>query len=120
MAAPAVARPLETGSIEVLKLVKATENEWEAKLAAARRETEETTARLRSEAESAIRAARTAAEDDRARALETARAGIDQEVAAILAQGETAAKAAGRVEGRRPSDQLDRVIAVVLGPFAPA
>ena len=117
-AARAASSPSLEGSVELLKRVKATETEWDQALRAARSNLEETVSRLHAEADSTVRAALAAAEAERARALERARAEIDQEVATILAEGKASAESAARVEGKRPEDQRDRVIRIVLGPFA--
>lgn len=106
------------GSVEVLKRVKATETEWDQKLAAARRESEERIARLRDENAATLKAALAEAEAERARTLERARVDTGREVATILTEGEQAAAAAARVEGKRPRDQRNRVLAVVLGSLA--
>ncbi len=119
MASSAAAAPLELGSIEVLKRIKATETEWEEKLTAARRDSESTLARLRSEADQALAAARAETETERAAALERAHAEVEKEVAEIFARGEVEAKDAGSPAGKRPSDHRDQVIALVFGPFAP-
>jgi len=104
-------------SLEALKQVKATEAEWDARLDAARRETEETLHHLRSEGEAAIRAAHAEAERDRAVRLEHARAEAETEAEAIVADGRRAAERAAHSEGRRPSDKRDAILEVVLGSF---
>jgi len=113
--APAPGGP---ASIEVLKRVKATEVEWELKVATAQREAEEALVRRREETAATLKAASAEAEAERARALERARVGAEAEVATILADGRRAAEAAGRAEGKRPQDRRDQVLATVLGPFA--
>lgn len=105
-------------SIEVLKRIRATETEWDQKIAAARRESAEALARLREETVASLKAALSAAEAERVRALERARLGVEREVATILSDGERATLAAARSEGKRPRDLRDRVLAAVLGPFA--
>jgi len=105
-------------SVAILKQVKATEAEWEAKLALARRDSEESLARLQRESNDLIEAATVAAERERADALERARQSVQAEVAQILEEGERNAAAAARTTGKRPQDRADRVIAVVLGPLA--
>jgi vacuolar-type H+-ATPase subunit H len=104
--------------VELLKRVKATETEWDQKLRAAQHESEETLFHLRADRDAAVHSALAAADAERARALERARTEIEREVAAILAEGKTAADSAARAEGKRPADQRDRVIAIVLGSLA--
>jgi len=116
---PAAAPPAPS-SVAVLKQVKATEEEWAERIAAARREADDALTRLRQEEEDAVKAANAAAESDRAQALDRARAVVQSEVAQILADGESAAQTAGRSTGKRPQDRRDRVLAVLLGPFAKA
>jgi vacuolar-type H+-ATPase subunit H len=117
VAHPAPAAP-EAGSIEVLKRVRSTETEWDQKLVTARREAEETLARLREETQTAVKTAQSDAEVARTRALARARAEVEREVSAILSEGERAAQEAARPEGKRPQDRRDEVLARVLGPFA--
>jgi vacuolar-type H+-ATPase subunit H len=113
---PSSAAP-EGGSIEVLKRVKATEIEWDQKLVAARRESEESLARQREETAATLKAALADAEMARARALARARTDMEREVGAILTEGERAAQAAAQPEGKRPQDRPDQVLAAVLGTF---
>lgn len=120
MAASTSATPTASAeeSIEALKRVRVTEIEWDQKLVAARRESEEALARLREETAVALKEALAAAEAERTRALERARADVEREVTTILAVGERAAQAAARPEGKRPQDRRDQVLVAVLGPFA--
>jgi vacuolar-type H+-ATPase subunit H len=104
-------------SVEALKRVKATENEWDARLSAARTESEATLQRLRDEAVAAVRDAETQADKDRVARVEAAKSDIAKETEAIVADGRTAAEQATRGEGRRPSDKKDAILAVVLGPL---
>jgi vacuolar-type H+-ATPase subunit H len=100
-----------------VKLVKASETEWETRIAAAKKAADAALAQLRNDAAAAVTAARVAAEKDRATAVEAARAGADLEAAKIVADGEAAAQrdSAG---GRRPADRKDEVLAAVLEGFA--
>ncbi|HXY47511.1 MAG TPA: hypothetical protein VEK13_06420 [Thermoplasmata archaeon] len=116
--APPVPSASVEGSVELLKRVKATETDWDQRLRAAQHDSEETLSRLRSDRDAAVHAAMAAADDERARALERARTEIEREVAAILAEGKATADSAARVEGKRPTDQRDRVIAIVLGSLS--
>jgi len=106
-----------TGSIEALKKVKATEVEWDGRLAAARGETEKLLLQLRDESAAAVKAAELAAERDRTARVEQARVETAAAAAAILADGEKAAAKAERAEGRRPADKRDAVLDAVLGAF---
>ncbi len=115
--ATAAAPGADLGSIEALKRVKATETDWELKLRAARGQAEETLQRLRTDADAAVKAAQTAADADRAAKLEAARAEADREAAGIVAEGQKAAEAAARGEGKRPADKKDAILAAVLAGF---
>jgi vacuolar-type H+-ATPase subunit H len=105
------------GSLEALKRVKATESEWDARLNAARQESEAILRRLRDDGDASVKA--TEAEADRLRSvrLEKARAETDQEAEAIVADGRSSAQRAALTEGRRPSDKKDAVLDAVLGSF---
>lgn len=116
--APPAPTASPAASVAVLKQVKATEAEWATKVADARRASESTLGRLRGESDEAVRAAKAGAEDDRTRALARVQTDVETEVAQILEEGERAAAAAGRTTGKRPQDRRERVLAVVLGPFA--
>jgi vacuolar-type H+-ATPase subunit H len=105
------------GSVEALKRVKATETEWDARLKAAREASESTLHRLRDESDAAVKAAETEGERDRAERVERARAEAAGMSAQILADGQKAAEAAARGEGRRPADKKDAILPVVLGSF---
>jgi vacuolar-type H+-ATPase subunit H len=104
-------------SFAALKRVKSTELEWAAKLAAARAESEATLARLRDESAAAIKAAIAEAEKERAAAIQTARTEAGGLAATIVAQGAKAADQALRVEGKKPEERKDEVLAVTLGSF---
>jgi vacuolar-type H+-ATPase subunit H len=106
-----------TGSIEALKRVRATENEWEAKVTEARRAAEETVRRAREEAETAARAAQADAEAERAARVQTARTEADAEAARILKDGERAAQAAARGDGKDPADRADEILRALLAGF---
>jgi vacuolar-type H+-ATPase subunit H len=110
--APGVDEPLE-----VLKRVKTVEAEWDLKLEAARRSSQENLVRLKEESAAAIKAAHADVETARARALEEARVEGEREVAEILAEGERAAEAIARPDGKRPQDRPREVLSAVLGPF---
>ena len=105
-------------SVEALKRVKAAEAEWDARLTAARTESEATLRTLRAEADAAVKAAHAEGERERAERLERARVEAAGMAAAILADGQKAAEAAARGEGRRPADKKDAILSVVLGSFA--
>jgi vacuolar-type H+-ATPase subunit H len=108
----------DSGTIDALKRIKATETEWAEKVAAARRETEAALRRGRDESDAIVAAAHTAAEAERAQALERARAAAEVEAQAILAEGRAAAAAAATTSGKRPADREEEVLAVVLGRLA--
>jgi len=104
-------------SVEALKRVKATENEWETRLGAARKDADTTLERLRAEAATAVRAAQTEADHDRLARVAKAHADIEAEAAAIVADGRNAAEQARSGEGRRPADKKSAILDVVLGEF---
>jgi len=104
-------------SLEALKRVKATENEWDARLNGARRNVDETLTRLRSEAAAAVKEAQTEAGRDRVERVVKARAETEAEAEAILAEGKKAAEQARLGEGRRPADKKDALLDIVLGSF---
>jgi vacuolar-type H+-ATPase subunit H len=105
------------GSLEALKLVKATETEWETRVNAARQDAEETLRRLRAEGHAAVKAAEDEVERQRAARLERAGAEVESEVETILAEGRAAAARAAHGEGRRPIDKKDAILEAVLGSF---
>ncbi|HTW76712.1 MAG TPA: hypothetical protein VMG14_02985 [Thermoplasmata archaeon] len=105
------------GSIEALKRVRATEIDWEQRLQAAQQQAAAEIARLRAEADAAIKAAQSEADQERARKVQAARADADREAAGILADGERAANDAAKGEGRRPVDRADAIRAAVLAGF---
>jgi vacuolar-type H+-ATPase subunit H len=110
--------PAGTASLDAVKLVKAAETEWEAKTTAARKTSEAALARLHEEAEAAVAAARTLAEQERVRTVEAARSSADAEAATIVTAGEAAAQRDGAGAGRRPADRRTEVVAAVLGDLA--
>jgi vacuolar-type H+-ATPase subunit H len=105
-----------SGSLDAVKLVKATEAEWEAKIAAARKAGEASLAQLRDAAAAAVAAARADAERERTRSVETARASADAEAALIVTDGQSAAQK--DATGRRPRDRKAAVLNAVLGDLA--
>jgi vacuolar-type H+-ATPase subunit H len=105
-----------SGSLTAVKLVKATETEWEAKIAAARKAAEASLAQLREEAAAAVAAARTDVEGERVRSVEAARLLADQEAAKIVAEGEGSAER--DKAGHRLADRKDAVLAAVLEDLA--
>jgi len=107
----------EPDSVEALKRVKATENEWDARLAAARQETTTELGQLRSEAAVAVKSAEQEADKNRAARIETARADIEKEAAAILTEGQKAAAEALEGTGRSPADKKSAILDVVLASF---
>jgi vacuolar-type H+-ATPase subunit H len=106
------------GSLDAVKLVKATETEWEAKVAAARKAADAAIARLRDQAAAAVAAARVEADRDRTRAVEVARATADAEAAQIVTDGQSAAQRDSAGAGRRPADRRAEVLDAVLGNLA--
>jgi vacuolar-type H+-ATPase subunit H len=108
------------GTIDALKRIKATEAEWDGKVAAARRDAEASLRRLHDELEATVQAAHAAAEAERARALQRARAAAEVEAEGILAEGRAAASAAATTAGKRPADREDEVLAAVLGSLSVA
>ncbi len=108
----------DAGTIDVLKQIKATEAEWDGRVARARRESDAVLQRLRDERDATVAAAHAQAETERARTLADRRATADAEAAEIVAEGETAARAATSAAGKRPADRKDEVLRVVLGSFA--
>lgn len=106
-----------SGSVEALKRVKATETEWDARLKAAREESEATLRRLREQSEAAVKAAQAEGERERAERVERARVEAAGMSAAIVAEGQKAAEAAARGEGRGPADKKEAILSVVLGSF---
>jgi len=115
--APETAVTAPSGSVEALKRVKSTENEWDTRLSAARTENETTLRRLREEADGAVKAAQAEADRHRIERIEKAQAEIAAEADAIVADGRKAAESATRGEGRRTSDKKDAILDVVLGSF---
>jgi vacuolar-type H+-ATPase subunit H len=105
------------GSLEALKLVKATETEWETRVTGAREEAGATLRRLRDEGDAAVKAAEEEVERQRVARLDAARAEVASEVETILAEGRTAAEHAAHNEGRRPMDKKDALLETVLGSF---
>ncbi|MGA7475783.1 MAG: hypothetical protein WBW47_01015 [Thermoplasmata archaeon] len=105
------------GSVEALKRVKATENEWDARLNAARQEAEETLRRLRDDGDAAVKAAEAEADRERTVRLDRARAETAEEAEAIVVDGRSSAERAALAEGRRPADKKDAILDVVLGSF---
>jgi len=88
--------PPATTSLETLRKVRATELEWERRIAEGRSRSDELLRTLREEAEALVAAARTDAERERTRVIEAARTAADREAAGIAAEGERAAtEAAG-------------------------
>ncbi len=108
--------PAGTGSLEAVKLVKATETEWEARLAAARKASDAALAQLRDAAKAAVAAARAEADGARTRSIEAARETADADAAKIVADGQTAVRR--DQAGRRPEDQKDAVLTAVLEDLA--
>jgi vacuolar-type H+-ATPase subunit H len=104
-------------SVDALRRVKAVETDWEARLKAAREESEATLRRLREESEAAVKAVHAQMEHERAERVEHARLEATGMAAAILADGEKAAEAAARGEGKRPADKKDAILGAVLGKF---
>ena len=118
-AAPGASAPsaADTATLDALKRIKLAETEWEGKVASARREAEAATKHLKEETESLLTTARTEAEAERTRRVETARNEADREAAGIVAEGEKAARAAAEGAGKSVSARKDEVLMVVLGGF---
>jgi len=108
---------IATDSVEALKRVKATENEWDTRLGAARKDADATLERLRTEAAATLKAAQAEADRDRLARVATARAATEAEVATIVADGRNAAEQARVGEGRRPAEKKAEILDVVLGTF---
>jgi vacuolar-type H+-ATPase subunit H len=104
-------------SVEALKRVKATENEWDARLSATRRNVDETLERLRTEAAAAVKEAQTEAGRDRVARVVQARTETEAEAQAIVTEGQKAAAQALAGEGRKPADKKDAILDIVLGSF---
>ena len=117
MSAPSRGTAGDLSAIDALKRVRAAEIEWEQRLQAAKQEAASELARLRADAEAAVKAAQAAAEADRAERLELARGEADREAARIVADGERAAADAATEQGRRPADRADEIFAAVLAGF---
>jgi vacuolar-type H+-ATPase subunit H len=112
--------PPPSDGVEVLKRVKATETEWESRVAEAKKAAEAEIAGIRTETDAMIKSATETAEDEHESALTRARADAEREVSAILADGERRAAEAARAEGKHPKDQKDQILSVVLGSFRQA
>ncbi len=107
-----------SGSLDAVKLVKATETEWETKIAAARKAADAALAQLREAAATAVTEARADAERERALTVEATRVTADKEAAQIVADGQEAAERDRASAGRRPADRRDDVLDAVLGDLA--
>ena len=105
----------DVGSIEALKRIKATETEWDEKLASARQETEATLRRLAEESDATVKATHAEADAARTLSVQRARSDADREAETIVAEGAKAAGAAARGAGKRPADRSAEVLAAVLG-----
>ena len=104
-------------SVEALKRVKATENEWETRVSAARKDADATLARLRAEASAAVKSAQAEADRDRVARVTKARAENEVQAEAIVTDGRAAAEQARAGAGRRPADKKAAILDVVLGSF---
>jgi vacuolar-type H+-ATPase subunit H len=102
---------------EPLRRVKQAEVDWESRVATEQQASDAALKALREATEGAVRAARAEAEKDRADAVARARTSTDQEVAAIEAEGERAAQAAGGQGAERARAKKDQLIAAVLASF---
>jgi vacuolar-type H+-ATPase subunit H len=115
-ATPPATDPAVVGS---LKQIKATEAEWDRRLAEAKAASALAVQRHREAAEAAVHAVAQASEADRAQAAERARSQAASEATAIVADGEAAA-AKLRSDGKSLAEPRRReILGVVLGPFAP-
>ena len=104
-------------SVEVLKRVKVTENEWDQRLDVARKEADAVLERLRTDAAAAVREAQTEVDRDRVAHVVESRAATEAEAQTILADGRKAAEQALTGEGRRPAEKRSEILDVVLGAF---
>ncbi|HTW40676.1 MAG TPA: hypothetical protein VMF04_07500 [Thermoplasmata archaeon] len=114
MAAPA---PAPSGSIEALRRVKEVEAEWELKLRTARGQSQAALEQLRASAENAVKSAQSLADGVRANTVLQAKQEAEREAAEILRAGTKAADQAALGQGKRPADQKDEILAVVLAGF---
>jgi vacuolar-type H+-ATPase subunit H len=116
VSAPAAASP--PASVEVLKRIKATETEWDGKVSEARRESEQSLARLRTENDAAIREAQADVEARRTQSIATAQLEVEREATQILDAGRRDAESVAKTAGKQPTDRREEVLAAVLGPLA--
>jgi vacuolar-type H+-ATPase subunit H len=103
--------------IDTLKQLKQAEVDGESSLKALLAEGEKGIAQLRAEAEAAVHAARIEVDRIRERALQDSRARAEAEAAAILAQGELAAKVITSTAAKDLTKLRDRLLDVVAGEF---
>lgn len=117
-ASASVAAPADrTGSIDALKRVRAAEIEWDQRVQAAKQQAATEIAKLRSDADAAVKAAQAEGEQARTLRVQAARVDADREAAQILADGQKATEEAARGEGRQPSDHADEILQAVLAGF---
>ncbi len=107
----------ESGTVEALKRVKATEAEWETAVAQARAHRD---AALRADTDAAARAVQAAqaqVERDRTEAVQAARTEGDAEAARVLAEADKTATAAARDDPDALEARRTAILAAVLGRF---
>jgi len=107
----------DSGTVEALKRVKATEAEWESKVAEARAHSDAAARRLRDETEAAVQAAQALADQERSQAVQAARTSADVEAQQIRAEGTKAAEAAGREDPKGLQAKRAAILAAILGEF---
>ena len=107
----------DNATLDALKRIKLAETEWEGKIAAARRDAETATKRIKEESEAVLASARAQAEAERVQTLDKARTDADREASRIVAEGEQAARAATEGAGKNVTARRDEILAVVLGGF---
>lgn len=118
MTAPSLPAGSET-TVDALKRVKAAETEWEAKVAEARAHRDEAFRRLRDETVAVMKAAHAEVEQERAAAVQAARAATEVEAARIVAEGDRAAAAAAREDPKLLVGKRAAILGAVLDGFAP-
>ena len=112
---PTVAQPSDGGaSTEALRRVKQAEADWSARVGAARRASEDAIRAIAESMAQSVREAHAQAERSRLDAIGRAREGLDQEVAAIAAEGTRAAEQVGGDGARVVRAKKAQLLAAVL------
>jgi vacuolar-type H+-ATPase subunit H len=104
--------------LDALRRVKATEAEWDRRLADARAASAAELARRREAADAAVRAVAREVETERAEAVARADREADAEARTIVADGEAEARQIRSDEGSLAEGHRAEILAVVLGQFA--